>query len=364
MRILLVSHHAPPHIGGVEEAVLTEATALVRQGHRVVWVASDGGGGGKEVPPIEGLELIRVRAWHVLERWFHVAYPLFSPRLLPVLRSEVRKADAVHLHGLVFPGSLVGAFFARRMQKPCVVTDHGGLLRYRFWPATALLWLMMQTLGRYTARRAARLVAINEDLRRLLVRLGGDPDKVVFESNPIDRSRFHPPSPLQREEARRRLGWDGAPRVLLAGRLLPHKGIDVLLEGSCEDYRLVFCGPGDPEVLERIRRAGAEHLGARPQEELVEVYWAADAFALPSRNEGFPLAVMEALACGLPVVTTASAAYEPYRDLPRLAFCEPDARSFREALRAVLRAPRSPGAAADLPDPDSFASRIFAGLLP
>lgn len=349
MRILLVTHQAPPHIGGVEQAVLTEAEALLQAGHEVVWVTSNGRGSGQQVPAHPRLRLVRIGALHLLESWFGIAYPLFSPRLLPVLWREVGAADVVHAHGLVFGGSIVASVLARLRRRRCVVTDHGGLLHYRFWPATALLWLLLGTFGRLTARCADRLVAINGDLQRLLVRLGGSAEKVVFAGNAVDLSRFSPPTPEQRRAARQQLGWDQVPRVLLAGRLLPHKGIDVLLAAADPGYRLVFCGPADADVIARIEAAGAQYLEPRPQQELLQVYHAADALALPSRNEGFPLVVLEALACGLPVLTSDAPAYAPYRGLPQLTLCAPEAAQVRRRLLEMLGRERT-AVAPPLPD--------------
>jgi glycosyltransferase involved in cell wall biosynthesis len=364
MRILLVTHQAPPHIGGVEQAVLTEAEGLLQAGHEVVWVTSNGRGSGQQVPTHSRLRLVKVGALHLLESWFGIAYPLFGPRLLPVLWREVKAADVVHAHGLVFGGSIVASVLSLLRRRPCVVTDHGGLLHYRFWPATAALWLLLGTFGRLTARCATRLIAINGDLQRLLVRLCGRADKVVFAGNAVDPSRFRPPQAEERRAARARLGWDATPRVLLAGRLLPHKGIDVLLAAADPSYRLVFCGPGDAGVIARIEGAGAQYLAGRPQAELLQVYHAVDAVALPSRNEGFPLVVLEALACGLPVLTSDAPAYAPYRGLPQLGFCAPEPQVVRARLLELLGRDRSDAVASPplLPDRSGWLLQIFGDL--
>jgi glycosyltransferase involved in cell wall biosynthesis len=261
---------------------------------------------------------------------------LQSPRLLTVLWREVQRAELVHVHGLVFQGSIVAAVFARSWRRRCLLTDHGGLLRYRSRLGTWALRLLIETAGRLTARCADRSIAINTRIEQLLRRLNGASAEVLCLPNPVSVARFRPPSEAQRQAARAALGWDERPRVLFIGRVLPHKGVEVLLEAAEPPLALVFCGPGDPKLVARIRRAGAEYLAPRPQQQLVALYQAADVFALPSRNEGFPLVVQEALACGLPVVTTAADGYAPYRELTGLYLCEPSASDLRASLRAAL----------------------------
>ena len=64
MRFLLTSHHAPPHIGGVENLVLAEAIALLEAGHDVTWITSDGTGAGQQPPDHPRLRIERSSAGH------------------------------------------------------------------------------------------------------------------------------------------------------------------------------------------------------------------------------------------------------------------------------------------------------------
>lgn len=341
MRVLLVSHHAPPHIGGVETLVQMQAEALLDAGHDVTWVTSDGGGAGAPPPAHPRLRVLRVRAWHGIERRWRIAYPLYAPSLLRRLWTETRRADLVHVHGLVFLGSPVAAVFARWRGVPCLLTDHGGLLRYPSPILTGALRLLIATLGRVTARCASNAIAYNGEVLALLSRLVGDSARVRLLPNPGDFALFTPPTEDDRASARRLHGFDDRPHVLCVARLLPHKGIDVLLAASDPSRQLVFCGPADDDMRARIRSAGAICLPPRPRHELPALYHACDVFALPSHNEGFPVAVQEALACGLPVLTTASEAYAAYRDTPGLHFCEPTPDVVAARLCSILGAARS-----------------------
>jgi glycosyltransferase involved in cell wall biosynthesis len=340
MRVLLVSHHAPPHLGGVEQLVRLEAEALVAAGHAVHWSTSDGSGAGAPVPEREGLRIERLRASHLLERRFGIAYPLFGPGMCLRIWRAVGAADLVHVHGMVFPNSIVAAVCARLRGRRCVLTDHGGLLRYRSRFGTLALRILVETLGRLSARCADRILVLNADLERLMVRLSGRRAKVEFLPNPIDPGLFRRPRPGERDAARARLGWNRRPRLLFVGRVLPHKGVDLVLGLVGPDWEVVLVGPAEPAMRERIAAAGAVHLPPCAQHELVSIYHAADVLVLPSHNEGFPLVIQEALACGLPAIARDAEAYAPYRELAGLdlAAAEPDA--LRAAVRRALAAGR------------------------
>jgi len=338
MHVLLVSHQAPPHIGGVENLVLMEARAFLAAGHTVTWITSNGKGAGKDIEPHEGLTIRRVWAWHIVEQLFSIAYPLFAPTLIWWLWRAVGKADLVHVHGLVFPGSPTASVIARMRGKQCICTDHGGILKYKSRVANFLMHTLMATLGRITARCSHKLIPYNQDVEQLLVRLSGKPEKVQFLANPLDVTLFTPPTAEQRATARKQLGWDERPRALCVSRLLPHKGVDVLLDSQDGTFEAVFCGPGTPQMMEHIRNRGATCLEPRPQADVLTLYHAADVFVLPSHNEGFPVVIQEALACGMPVVTSDLPAYDAYRDTPGLYLCEPTADAVRAQIGTVLAA--------------------------
>jgi D-inositol-3-phosphate glycosyltransferase len=183
-------------------------------------------------------------------------------------------------------------------------------------------------------------------------------------ANPVDRDLFRPPSETERQGARARLGWGpGRAKVLFVGRLTEDKGVHVLLEARDEaSYDLAFCGPGDPSIL-GPPTGGVEYLPPRPQRQLVSLYHAADALAVPSSaREAFPVVVQEALACGLPVVMSYEAGYAPYRALPGLIFCDREPVAMKRALRQALRRPRS-AATDDLdafcPDPATWLRAVY-----
>ncbi|MEM1207842.1 MAG: glycosyltransferase family 4 protein [Planctomycetota bacterium] len=337
MRVLLVSHHAPPHVGGLENLVSLEAQALVDAGHEVEWLTTrPHRATSPDIdPPQDPCPVTRVAAWHIAERTASIAYPFPSPRFVTAFRRMARPVDAVHVHGFVFPTTILAAF-AKPRSKRMILTDHGGILHYRSRLATWTLRAIIETAGRYVTRRADAAIAYNSDVERLLRRLAKYPERVSFLPNPIDLDVFHPVDATERRSIRQRLGWDDSPRALFVGRLVEDKGIDILADAIDDAYRVVYVGPGSPETVERLHRI-ADVLEPRPQHELADLYRAADVLALPSWNEGFPVVIQEALCCGCPVVTTDTPAYDRYRQLNGLSTCSLEPERVREALLRCLQ---------------------------
>jgi glycosyltransferase involved in cell wall biosynthesis len=162
--------------------------------------------------------------------------------------------------------------------------------------------------------RADRVVVVSEDLRAKLIASGVDAEKLKVVYSGMDTSLFHPGS---REEAIGRLGLDPAvPLVLFVGNLLPVKGLDVLIDacdrlnrrGVAFDCRLIGQGPLKRRLQKRIRARGLTGrmtlMGPRSMEQLPDWYRAARLLVLPSRSEGVPNVLMEAVACGTPIVAT------------------------------------------------------------
>ena len=158
--------------------------------------------------------------------------------------------------------------------------------------------------------------------------------------------------------------------MLFVGRLLPEKGVGLLLAARDPEFDLVFCGPGDASLLGMPLPPGVEYFPARPTAELVSLYHAADLLVVPSSlREGFPLVIQEALACGLPVVTCHDPGYEPYRRLTSFLLCRRDVASLRQAIQQALgaMAKRSakeavPGLAEMFPEPQVWLECLYAGL--
>lgn len=367
MRVLIVSHHALPHVGGLEVLVDYEIRALVEAGHEVTLITSNGTGAAQTPAYPESVRIIRVPAWHILERRFRLPYPIFSPRLVSTAWSEVSRCDVIHVHGFMFLSSLVAVLVARLRGRSVILTDHGGIQHFDSPIKSVLARIGAETVGRITTRGAYRLVTYNTRIGRLLARFGRPNAQSVFLPNPVDGQVFFPVDAGERGRLRQQLGWtQGRAKVLFVGRMTEEKGVPQLLACASTDYDLVFCGSGDPSILGALPRDGIEYLPPRPQIELVKLYQAADVLVVPSKvREGFPLVVQEALSCGLRVVLGYDDGFEPYRALAGLQFCEPNAAELRRAIGNALAAPDSSRERETLqlfPQPRDWIERLYGSL--
>jgi glycosyltransferase involved in cell wall biosynthesis len=170
------------------------------------------------------------------------------------------------------------------------------------------------------------ITAISQPLVETFVAIGFPVGKIVYIPQGVDLQRFRPVDLLAKREHRRAIGHaDGGPIVLFVGTILKRKGVDLLLDAWAAVHerlpqaQLVLVGMAEydathdnqrelNEYAEAMRRQaaayGASVTFAGLQEDIVKWYQAADLFVLPSRKEGFGNVIIEAMACGLPVIVT------------------------------------------------------------
>lgn len=226
--------------------------------------------------------------------------PLWPLRFAGWLRR--RQIDLLHTHE--FAMNVYGAAAARLAGRPSLGTIHGrAYVADRPRRIAAYRWLL---------RTGVPIVPVSDDLARYLAgRFGVEVERleVVRPGIPLPDPDDTRPEARDRTRARQRLGLPGeVPLVVAVGSLFHVKGHDVLLRAAARlpGVHFTFAGEGDQaEPLAALARelgiAERVHwLGLR--DDVPVVLRAADVFCQPSRSEGLPLAVLEAMAWGLPVV--------------------------------------------------------------
>lgn len=199
-------------------------------------------------------------------------------------------------------------------------------------------------------QRATGLLAVAGGLVEAMVALGMPRERIAIHRTGLDRSRFRP---LDRGESRAALGLPAdAPVLVTVGALVPRKGQLLAIEALrlLPAAHLVLAGAG--EELGRLKAAAVANgvaervhfLGPVPHAELPQVISAADVFVLPTESEGLANAWVEALACGVPVVTSdIPGARELITDPAWGTLVPRDPVAIAAAVRTILAAPPARG---------------------
>jgi teichuronic acid biosynthesis glycosyltransferase TuaC len=228
---------------------------------------------------------------------------LLAKSVEPVIERLVaeHRFDLIDAH-YFYPDGVAALMLGRRFGKPVVITALGSdvNLLTRYWlPRQMILW---------AARHAAGIVTVARALKDRLVALGVPPERIEVLRNGVDLQLFRP---VEREDWRRRLGFRRV-TLLSVGNLVPIKGHDLALRGLrlLPEMNLVIIGDG-PEraALESLARdlgvaERVKFVGVMAQEDLRHYFGAADALVLASSREGWANVLLEAMACGTPVVAS------------------------------------------------------------
>lgn len=232
--------------------------------------------------------------------------------LLSLLWQRGRQLRKAHYDCLLaswaYPDAVAVSWLARRLGIPYLVKVHGSDLNVQATHA------LRRPQIRAALRGAGAVIAVSRALAGKTAELGVERSRVHVIYNGVDQTLFAPGS---RSEARVRLGLSAdAPLLLYVGNLKPAKGCLDLLEAfpavlaACPRARLVYvgAGPARAALLDRAAALGCSRrmqlVGAVTHAELAHWFRAADLLCLPSHNEGVPNVVLEAMACGTPVVAS------------------------------------------------------------
>jgi glycosyltransferase involved in cell wall biosynthesis len=305
MRVLAFCDHFSTASSGGAERVAAEVYARLVSRHGVDLTVLSVLGPGHEPVRVPGARIVAVPGRDL--SGLVGAEMLLAPglgRRARALHDEVTP-DVLHANGLHFQGTAVAARLARRTGTTLVSTAHLGDLS-RLSPRLRLGGTVWDaTLGTYVVRSSAAMVGVSAAVADHLGTLGARPGSVVVAPNGVDHDSYH-------ARGRRPVGSAGPLEAVFVGRLIENKGPYVALEALAGararglDVRLTVLGDGP---LRGRLEAHATTLGIR-----ASVTWhghvtdvpshlrRADVLLRPSFTEGLPLAVLEAMACGLPVI--------------------------------------------------------------
>jgi glycosyltransferase involved in cell wall biosynthesis len=335
IRVLLVAHYFPPHVGGIENVVKGEAERLAAAGYEVVVLTTAVGAPAGVECTAGGYRVVRLATWNGVERRFGVPFPMVAPSALRTALRWVRSVHVVHCHDLLYMTTWIAALAAAIRRRPLVLTQHVHLVRHPSRAVELVQRAVYATVGRAVLRRAVRIAVLNGAVRAFLRGLGAPDERMELVPNGVDTDVFRPASGPEKRELRRSLRLpEEDVLALFVGRFVPKKGYDTVCASADDGYVLVLAG-GPPSPRDAAS-PGVVFTGPVPHTEVADLFRACDVFVLPSVSEGFPVTVQEAMACGLPVVTTDDPAYDVYGlDRDDVALVAPTVPAVTSALRRL-----------------------------
>jgi glycosyltransferase involved in cell wall biosynthesis len=338
MRVLLAPSAYHPQVGGIEELTRQLALALQTRGHETAVLTNRWPDGLIESEVVGGLEVKRLR------------FPLPAMRLSALMRFIIEappaawavahhvrnwRAEVVHVIG-AGPQSAYLGMLANRLGAPLVLTTQGELSfdAHDVFERSVTLRVGL----RRTVRQARVVTACSAyALRDLDASVSPTCPSMVIP-NGVDPAEFAGADAAESDLGRYVLG---------VGRLVPQKGFDLLIDAfattELAGMNLVIAGDGyEREALagRAVARGIADRvhlLGTVDRTRLPALMRGAHAFALPSRSEPFGIALLEAMAAGVPAVSTAAGGIPEFAtdELNALLVATNDVSALASALRRV-----------------------------
>lgn len=307
LSVLMLSPQFRPHVGGYERAAERLSAALAKEGLRVVVITERRDSTWPAMECLDGYEVRRL--FCLYRRHLHSITSLLS--FASFLLRHGREFDVWHIHQYGSHAALA-VVLGRLLHRPVV-------LKLTSSAAMGIARTMGSGIAghilTFLHRRVTACIAVSEETRLEGLHFGIPPARICLIPNGVDGSEFRPSSPEERIAARHALGLDCERLVLYVGRLSPEKNPLGLIDAWAaidakvrEEAMLALVGDGPDwdQVHTRAQKpglAGSIHM-AGVRSDVPTWYRAADVYVIPSHLEGLSNTMIEALASGLPVIST------------------------------------------------------------
>lgn len=305
MRILFLNQFFFPYFAGTEKHMYEVGKRLAKEHEVMVLTARLKGTPAEEM--ISGMHIVRTPATVCDWAPHPIPPPVpIMPRLADDVKKYAAKADLVHIHNRFIFGPKYGSIIKKLGKKLCITLHNARPQGIDFF--SDLCGQFYDDLfGKRLMRKCDGIIGVSRNT--LETTLPEDyQGKTTVIYNGVDGKLFRPKRSSKWKE---RIGSDKQ-IVLTNARLVPQKGVKYLVKAMAgvKDAMLVVLGRGilKNELEEMARKRGVDTLFITEyitEASLVDLYAAADVFVLPSLFEPMPLVLLEAMACGKPIVATA-----------------------------------------------------------
>ena len=253
-----------------------------------------------------GIRVLHPRFLNIPKIGMNIAPLLMAVSVLPTilkLRKNGYRFDAIDAH-YFYPDGVAAALLSKWLKIPLVITARGTDLNLIADYRIPKKWI------KWAANKASHLITVSTALKNRLLALGVPSEKISVLRNGVDLELFRPPEDKNVLRAK----FDIKGKTLISvGNLVTLKGHDLIIEAikDSPDFSLLIVGGGPEEsklklLVEKYQMQNrVRFIERQTQTDLKDWYGAADILVLASSREGWPNVILEALACGTPVVATA-----------------------------------------------------------
>jgi len=308
VKILQVTQFFSPVHGGSAEVPYHLSKELAKIGHEVAVYTSDF---KLSQDYIDSIPEVKV---HYFRTWSSWANFYVTPGMMKEAKRRIRHFNIIHMHNYRSFQNMVVAYYAKKYNVPYVLQAHGSLrtfLQKRWLKGTFdAIW------GYKILKDASKVIAVTSIEAEQYKSMGVSEDKIEVVPNGIDLSEFD--NLPERGEFRKKYSLNDSQKIILyLGRIHKIKGLDLLVKAFTElskhlnEAKLVIVGPDDG-YLSSLKKLIAElgisdrvlFTGPLYGQEKLRAYVNADVYVLPSSYEIYGITVLEAMACGIPVIVT------------------------------------------------------------
>lgn len=311
MNVLLISPYFSPMVGGVETHLDDLCSFFNKQRHKVFVRTYKALGAKDRGITNEKREYINIhRFWwpdfnlifrlesYPILKFIYLFPGLFLDCLIFLIRQS-KSVDVIQAHGFI--AALMAVILGKIFSKKVVINTHVGFNLSDGIMTKIIKWALINSV---------KILVLTEGIKTSLVDLGIPKEKIAVYHYWVDQKKFK-----TQENAKRKLKWEDKFIVLFVGRLIEIKGVRRIFELAKRLTNITFVIIGAGILSEELRKKSKDYsniifLGKIDNKTLPVYYSGADLLLLPSKiitqeyEEGNPRVMIEALSCGLPVIST------------------------------------------------------------